>query len=60
MALVFVFAISLMLVALVSLAGNDLLNTSNLKSLRSLEYAADGAVDAAVQAVRYQPAPGVA
>jgi hypothetical protein len=57
LALVFVLVISLMLVALVSLAGNDLIATSHLKSLRSLEYASDGAVDAAVQAVRYQPDP---
>ena len=57
LALVFVLVISLLLVALVSLAGNDLLNVSHLKSLRSLEYASDGAVDSAIQAVRYQPDP---
>jgi len=52
LAVVFITAIALILLALVSMSGNDLLNTSNLKTQRSLEYAADGATTAAVQAVR--------
>lgn len=52
LALVFVFAVSLVFVAIVSLAGTSLLNTTNLRSQRSLEFAADGATSAAVQWVR--------
>jgi Tfp pilus assembly protein PilX len=52
LALVFIIVIAVVLLALVTLSGNDLLNTSNLKAQRSLEYAADGATTAAVQAVR--------
>jgi Tfp pilus assembly protein PilX len=53
LALIFVIAIAFVLLGLLSLSGNDLKNTSNLQSQRALEYAADSAVDAAVQAVRY-------
>ena len=53
MALVFLVAIGMSVGALVSLTGNNLLNTSNLKSQRSLEYAAQGAAEVAVQNVRY-------
>jgi hypothetical protein len=59
LALLFVLVISLTLIALANLAGNDLLNTSHLKSLRSLEYAADGGVESAVQGVRYNPTIGM-
>jgi len=52
LALVFIIVIAVVVLALVNLSGNDLLNTSNLKKQRSLEYAADGATTAAVQAVR--------
>jgi Tfp pilus assembly protein PilX len=51
--LIFVVVIALVLLALVSLSGNDLMNTANLQSQRASEYAADSAVDAAMQAVRY-------
>jgi hypothetical protein len=53
LALLFVVAIAFVLLGLLSLSGNDLKNTSNLQSQRASEYAADSAVDAAVQAVRY-------
>jgi hypothetical protein len=53
LALLFVVAIAFVLLGLLSLSGNDLMNTSNLQSQRASEYAADSAVDAAVQAVRY-------
>ena len=53
LALVFLVAISLTVVALVSMAGTAMLTTANLTSQSSLEYAADGATDAAVQWVRY-------
>jgi hypothetical protein len=64
LALVFSVVIALILLALVTLAGNDLLNTTNLKSQRNVEYAADGATTAAVQAVRnsylaYNDQPGL-
>ncbi len=58
LALVFVVIIAFMLVALVDLTGNDLLNTLNLRNQRSVEYAADGSVDAAIEMVRFQPAEG--
>ncbi len=53
LALVFITAIATLLLAVINLSGNDLLNTVNLQSQRSIEYAADGATDAAAQWVRY-------
>jgi len=53
LALIFLVAIGLTVVALVSMAGTAMVNTANLKSQASLEYAADGAADAAVQWVRF-------
>ena len=58
LALVFVVIIAFMLVALVDLTGNDLLNTLNLHKERSVEYAADGSVDSAIEVVRYQAGEG--
>ncbi|HAM01853.1 MAG TPA: hypothetical protein DCQ30_06445 [Acidimicrobiaceae bacterium] len=57
LALVFLVAIGLVLSALVSLAGANLLNTSNLQGERNVEYAGDAAVDGAIQSVRHT-APG--
>ena len=57
LALVFVVAIGLLLLAIVSLTGTNLADTANLQNERALEYTADGAVDAAVQAARYCPVP---
>lgn len=54
MALVFLAAIGPLLAALVSLSGNNLLNTSNLNSQRNTEFAGDTLVDGAVQAIRHQ------
>jgi hypothetical protein len=53
LALVFLITIGVTLAALLDLATNDVLNTSNLKSQSSLEYAADGATDATIQWVQY-------
>jgi hypothetical protein len=53
LALVFLVTVSMVLLALLDFTSSDLLNSSNLKSQASLEYAADGATDAAVQWVRY-------
>jgi hypothetical protein len=58
LALVFVVVIAFMLVALVDLTGNDLLNSVNLHNQRSVEYAADGSVDAAIEIVRYNAGEG--
>lgn len=53
MALFFIVIIAIGLTALITFAGGALLNTSNLRSQRSLEYAADTGADLAIQAVRY-------
>ncbi len=53
LALVFVIIMAVSLLAVVNLGGDALRNTANLKGERSLEYAADAATDASVEAVRY-------
>ena len=53
LALAFLLAAALIVVAVASASSNDLLNSSNLKNQRSLEYAADGVATLAVQSVRY-------
>jgi len=53
LALVFILFISLIMIAIVTLSGTDILNTSNLQNERNLEYSAEGAVQAAIQGVRY-------
>lgn len=55
LALIFVIVGALALVGLVTFAGSALIATSQLKSNRALQYAADGATEIAVQAVRYSP-----
>jgi hypothetical protein len=57
LALIFVLAIGLVLVALVYATGGALLNSSNLKNQRAVEYAADGATTMAAQTVRYSGNP---
>ena len=52
-ALIFILVAGLVLVALVSSAGNDIVNSTNMKDQSALEYAADGAGTLAVQSVRY-------
>jgi hypothetical protein len=54
LALVFVVSVALVLLAVVTLGGTSLIETANLQNTRSIQYAADGAVDAAIQVVRYQ------
>ena len=54
-ALVFVILGALVVGGLTGLAGTNLKDTANLQGERSLEYAADGALDGAIQALRYQP-----
>ena len=53
LALVFMIIIALVLVPLVTFSGNGLQNTSNLLQEQSLEYRSNGAVEVAVQTVRY-------
>ncbi|HUA94959.1 MAG TPA: hypothetical protein VMB82_05475 [Acidimicrobiales bacterium] len=55
LALIFMVAVGLILTAILSLSGNDLANTSNLLSQQSLEFSAGGAVNAAIENVRYDP-----
>src|ERR1700691_1318425 len=58
LALVFVLLTSVVMLAIVTLSGTNILNTTNLQNERSLEYSAEGAVQTAVQAVRYlDPSP---
>jgi hypothetical protein len=57
LALVFVLAIGLAVVSLANMATNDLVNSMNLNSQRSVEYAADSATSVAVQNVRYSGNP---
>jgi hypothetical protein len=53
LALVFVIIVTLSIFGLITFGGTGILNATNLKGERSLEFAADGATTAAVQAVRY-------
>jgi hypothetical protein len=53
LALVFMIVIALVLLAVVTLSGNDLLNTSHLLDQQSVEYRTSGAVQVAIQTVRY-------
>jgi hypothetical protein len=53
LALVFMIVIALVLLAVVTLSGNDLMNTSSLLTQQSLEYRSGGAMDIAIGTVRY-------
>ncbi|HEY5025182.1 MAG TPA: hypothetical protein VII76_09415 [Acidimicrobiales bacterium] len=53
LALVFMIVIALVLLGVVTLSGNDLLNTSHLLDQQSLEYRSSGAMQVAIQTVRY-------
>jgi hypothetical protein len=61
LALVFMIVIALVLVGIVTLSGNDLRNTTSLLNQQSIEYRSSGAMDIAIQTVRYTnttfPAP---
>ena len=56
LALIFLIVAALTLTALVSFAGTGLLDTAGFTSQRGLQYGADGAVEIAIQHVRYQAA----
>jgi hypothetical protein len=53
LALVFLVAVSLVVTALVTWAGNDLKNVAHFKAGRTYEYSADGATEVAIQSARY-------
>lgn len=53
LALIFVIIVTLSIFGLITFGGTGILNSTNLKGQRSLEFAADGATSAAIQAVRY-------
>jgi hypothetical protein len=53
LALVFVLVVTLSIFGLITFGGTGILNATNLQGQRSLEYAADGAASASIQAVRY-------
>lgn len=55
LALVFVVVSALSVAALVTFSGGALLSTAQFKSERNIEYAADSAVELAIQQVRYRP-----
>jgi hypothetical protein len=55
LALIFMLIVTFAIFGLVTFGGVGILNSTNLKGQRSLEYAADGAITAAIQAVRYSP-----
>jgi Tfp pilus assembly protein PilX len=56
LALVFLVIIALVMIPLVTLTGSDLRNTSNLLQEQSIEYRSNGAVEVAIQTVRYTDA----
>ncbi len=53
LALVFMIIVALVLLALVTFSGDGILNTSNVLQQQSLEYRSAGAVEVAIQTVRY-------
>ena len=53
LALVFMIIIALVMLAAVTFTGNGLLNTTNVLQEQSLEYRSSGAVEVAIQTVRY-------
>lgn len=53
LAVIFVIVSAVVVLALLNLNSNDILGTGTLRNQRSIEYAADGATDAAIQGVRY-------
>lgn len=55
LALAFLLGIGAVLVPLVSLAGSNMINTSNLQTQRGIEFSADAIMDGAIQTVRHEP-----
>lgn len=59
LALVFLVAVGLVLASLVSLTGTNLADTSNLQHQRDTEFAADAAIDGAIDVLRTPASPAV-
>jgi hypothetical protein len=55
MAMIYLVAVSMMVTALAAWTSNDLNNTTNFSSSRSLQYAASSATNLAIQSIRYAP-----
>lgn len=53
LALIFVIVSAIIVLSLLNLNSNDIVSSGTLRNERSVEYAADGATDAAIQGVRY-------
>lgn len=53
LAMVFILGVGAVLVPLVSLAGSNMISTSNLQSERSLEFAADAVMEGAIDTIRH-------
>jgi hypothetical protein len=53
LAMVFMIGAGMAIMSLLGLSGNDLLNTSNLNTVRSVDYAAGGATEVAIWNTRY-------
>ena len=53
LALVFLLSMGLLMGVLVTLSGSNLMATTNLQKQRDTQYSADGAMEAAIQTVRY-------
>jgi hypothetical protein len=58
LALVFLIVVGGVVASLATWATNDLRNTTNFKSARQLQYAANDATQVAIQAIRYTPLLG--
>lgn len=58
LALIFVLLVSVIMLAIVNLSGTNILNTANLQNERTLEYSAEGGVQAALQSARYMTSSG--
>ena len=54
LAMIFLLVGSLLVLALTNLTGASVLNSNNTRAQHNVEYAAEGAVDAAIQATRYK------
>jgi hypothetical protein len=57
LALVYIVAVGLIVTALATWATNDLNNTTKFSGVNTLQNAASGAVDVAIQSIRYHPLP---
>jgi hypothetical protein len=58
LALVFLTAVSLLVVGLLDWSGNDLSNVRHFVQTRTLDYAANSAMNTAISSVRYSPNAG--